>query len=73
MTPQQPLLSTSEVAELADVNPATVSRWVATGKLAAITLPSGILRFRREDVEALLTPTIRTQAEPNTDDSAVSA
>ena len=73
MTPQQPLLSTSEVAELADVHHATVSRWVASGKLAAITLPSGILRFRREDVEALLTPTIRTQVEPNADDSAVSA
>lgn len=52
------------MAERAGVTQTTVSRWVASGKLAAITLPSGLLRFRSEDVEALLTPTVRT-AEPD--------
>lgn len=35
----------------------TVSRWIEDGKVAAIRLPSGRYRFRREDVEALLVPT----------------
>lgn len=51
------------MAELADVSATTVSRWVASGKLAAITLPSGILRFRRDDVTALLTPALRPATE----------
>jgi excisionase family DNA binding protein len=57
MTPRPSLLTTSEVAELCQVTPNTVSRWVREGRIAAIALPSGLLRFRREDVEALLTPT----------------
>ena len=51
------LLPTGEVARRLNTDPRTVRRWVETGQLAAITLPSGRLRFRREDVEALLVPT----------------
>lgn len=56
MTPLPALLTTGEVAKLLSVHRATVRRWVDDGQLAAITLPSGTLRFRREDVEALLAP-----------------
>jgi excisionase family DNA binding protein len=51
------LLTTNDVAELAGVSRTTVWRWAEEGLLpAAVTLPSGHRRFRRSDVEALLTP-----------------
>lgn len=34
----------------------TVRGWVDSGKLAVVVLPSGQMRVRRSDVEALLTP-----------------
>jgi excisionase family DNA binding protein len=40
----------------------TVSRWVREGRIAAITLPGGKLRFRRSDVEEMLTPNQATGA-----------
>ncbi|OCW59971.1 hypothetical protein AKG36_07270 [Trueperella bernardiae] len=52
------LLTVKEVAELARVNPSTVTRWVHASKIPAIVLPSGQLRFVREDVDAMLTPTM---------------
>ena len=51
------MLTTGDVAQLLSVDVATVRRWVAAGKLAAVTLPSGRLRFRPETVEELLEPT----------------
>lgn len=48
------LLRTGEVAEALAVDPDTVRRWVREGKLAAVELPSGVLRFRREDVDRIL-------------------
>jgi excisionase family DNA binding protein len=49
------LLKTDEVAETLSVSDRTVRDLVADGKLAAIRFgPRGHLRFRREDVEALL-------------------
>lgn len=71
MQPLGELLTTGEVAELADVHPSTVRQWVDRGQLAAITLPSGILRFRREDVEKILTPTVRNAT--GDDNSAVAS
>ena len=32
--------------------------WARTGKLPHLRLPNGRVRFRRSDIEALLTPTI---------------
>lgn len=49
------LLTAPEVADQARVSPETVRRWVREGLLPAIELPSGRLRFRPEDIEALLT------------------
>ncbi len=56
MTPVTPLLTTSEVARICNVESETVLAWVKSGRLAAITLPGGHKRYRREDVEVLLTP-----------------
>jgi excisionase family DNA binding protein len=56
MTPVAPLLTTSEVARVCNVKEAAVLGWVKSGRLAAITLPGGHKRFRREDVEQMLTP-----------------
>jgi excisionase family DNA binding protein len=51
------LLTTGEVAEMARVSRQTVWRWAEDGVLkTAVELPSGQRRFRRSDVEALLTP-----------------
>jgi excisionase family DNA binding protein len=62
MTSLGPLLTTTEVAEACNVEPETVRRWAREGRIAAITLPGGLKRFRREDVDALLTPTTETGA-----------
>lgn len=54
MTSLPTLLTTGEVAEALSVGPDTVRRWAETGQLSAIKLPSGVRRFRREDVERIL-------------------
>ncbi len=48
------LLTVAEVAEAARVTDETVHRWSRDGLLPFIKLPSGIKRFRRQDVEAIL-------------------
>lgn len=51
----RPLLTARAVAELLDVTPETVLRWVRRGELPAVRLPGtvrGRLRFRVEDVDA---------------------
>lgn len=56
------LLTAAEVAQiLPDTSEQTVYRWVRDGKLGAIVLPSGRKFFRREDIEAILTPVIFPQ------------
>ena len=46
------LLTTAEVAAYFQVDPASVRRWVKSGRLAAIKTPGGgSLRFRRSDIE----------------------
>lgn len=54
MTPLQPLLTTGEVAAALSVDPETVRRWVKDGKLRAVELPSGVLRFKRSDIDRIL-------------------
>jgi excisionase family DNA binding protein len=48
------LLTTAEVARMLRVNRATVTRYARLGLLPFVRLPSGVYRFRREDIEALL-------------------
>lgn len=54
MADDTPMLTTEQVARRLNVNAETIRRWAAAGKLAAVTLPSGRLRFRPEVVEELI-------------------
>jgi len=54
MTQLPALLTTGQVADLLCVSDDTVHRWAREGKLRAIELPSGLKRFKREDIEAIL-------------------
>jgi excisionase family DNA binding protein len=49
------LLTPAEVAKLFRVDPKTVSRWAKAGKLTAIRTLGGHRRYRRSEVESLLT------------------
>lgn len=49
-----PLLTPGEVARLFRVDPKTVTRWAATGRIACLRLPGGHRRFRTSVVRALL-------------------
>lgn len=48
------LLTPRQAAAILNVDPATVRRYVRLGLLPARRLPSGYIRLRREDVQALL-------------------
>jgi excisionase family DNA binding protein len=54
MTSLPTLLTATEVAEEFRLDPGTVRRWAREARIQVIRLPSGLLRFRREDVEAIL-------------------
>jgi excisionase family DNA binding protein len=49
------LLTPAEVAKLFKVDPKTVTRWAKAGKLTAIRTLGGHRRYRRSEVESLLT------------------
>lgn len=49
-----PLLTPSEVATLFRVDPKTVTRWAAAGKLKSIRTLGGHRRYRQSEVQALL-------------------
>ena len=51
---QERLLTPAEVAQLFRVDPKTVSRWAAEGKLRCIRTLGGHRRFMMEDVQRLL-------------------
>jgi len=55
--PSEPevLLTPAEVAKLFKVDPKTVTRWAKAGKLTAIRTLGGHRRYRRSEVESLLT------------------
>ena len=52
---QEVLLTPAEVAALFRVDPKTVTRWAKAGKLTAIRTLGGHRRYRRSEVESLLT------------------
>ena len=49
------LLTPSEVASLFRVDPKTVTRWAKAGKLTPIRTLGGHRRYRRSEVQSLLT------------------
>jgi excisionase family DNA binding protein len=54
MDSADPLLTPAEVAAIFRVDPKTVTRWAATGRLRSLRTPGGHRRFRESDVRALL-------------------
>jgi excisionase family DNA binding protein len=48
------LLTPGEVATKFRVDPKTVTRWAAAGKISSIRTPGGHRRFRASEVQALL-------------------
>lgn len=48
------LLTTGEAATMLSVTDETIRRWIAAGRIPAITLPSGQFRIAREHVDAIL-------------------
>jgi excisionase family DNA binding protein len=48
------LLTPGEVATLFRVDPKTVTRWAAAGRISSIRTPGGHRRFRESEVRALL-------------------
>ncbi|MEU0242151.1 BldC family transcriptional regulator [Nocardiopsis sp. NPDC006198] len=48
------LLTPAEVARLFRVDPKTVTRWAAAGRLSSVRTPGGHRRFREAEVRALL-------------------
>lgn len=57
------LLTPGEVAALFLVDPKTITRWAAAGRITSIRTPGGHRRFRESEVRALL----RGEGEPSTD------
>ncbi|MGW5875151.1 BldC family transcriptional regulator [Nocardiopsis terrae] len=53
--PVDALLTSVEVAALFRVDPQTVSRWAAAGKLTSLRTPGGHRRYHATQVHALLT------------------
>jgi excisionase family DNA binding protein len=48
------LLTRKQVAELFQVSPLTIIRLEAAGKLPAVKVGAGSIRYKREDVEAFI-------------------
>lgn len=49
------ILTARQVGDMFAVHPATVKAWAESGKLPGFRTPGGHWRFRRADVDALLT------------------
>lgn len=54
MQPSERLMTPGEVAELFRVDPKTVTRWAAAGRINSIRTPGGHRRFRESEVQRLL-------------------
>jgi excisionase family DNA binding protein len=57
------LLTPGEVAALFRVDPKTVTRWAASGRITSIRTPGGHRRFRESEVRALLRGETEVSAE----------
>lgn len=57
------LLTPAEVAALFRVDPKTVTRWAASGRISSIRTPGGHRRFRESEVRALLGGDIKQTAD----------
>jgi excisionase family DNA binding protein len=53
-TPNDRLLTPGEVARLFRVDPKTVTRWAASGRITSIKTPGNHRRFRESEIQALL-------------------
>jgi excisionase family DNA binding protein len=49
-----PLLTPAEVAAIFRVDPKTVTRWAAAGRITSIRTPGGHRRFRESEVRSML-------------------
>jgi excisionase family DNA binding protein len=58
------LLTPGEVASLFRVDPKTVTRWAAAGRISSIRTPGGHRRFRESEVRALLRGDAAAAAAP---------
>lgn len=56
------LLSPTDAAELIGVNPRTLKRWAAAGKVRHVRLPSGRFRFPADVVDEVLAERIPEDA-----------
>lgn len=57
------LLTPGEVAALFRVDPKTVTRWAAAGRINSIRTPGGHRRFRESEVRALLAGNVEPAIE----------
>ena len=53
ITPDDELMTPGEVAKLFRVDPKTVTRWAAQGKLTRVKTPGGHSRFSKTQVMAI--------------------
>jgi excisionase family DNA binding protein len=61
------LLTPGEVAALFRVDPKTVTRWAAAGRIGSIRTPGGHRRFRESEVKALLEGGLNFRDDPGHD------
>jgi excisionase family DNA binding protein len=54
MEPSERLLTPRQVALIFRVDPKTVSRWAAAGRIGSIRTPGGHRRYRETEITALL-------------------
>ncbi len=59
------LLTPGEVAMLFRVDPKTVTRWAASGRISSIRTPGGHRRFREAEVRELLAGNGVTASDPD--------
>lgn len=62
-TDSERLLTPGEVASLFRVDPKTVTRWAAAGRISSIRTPGGHRRFRESEVHGLLDGTMPVFSE----------
>ncbi|MBI3964211.1 MAG: helix-turn-helix domain-containing protein [Chloroflexi bacterium] len=52
-TPRR-LLTTKQASDMLEVDPSTIRRWAATGRIPSVELPSGRLKISKAAVEKML-------------------